>query len=1191
MNYSSFIGIREGYQASVNLEFDLNKIDKIKSYIPTEKSVLVLGDFLRTFYYNTNTQGRATVLIGPYGRGKSHLLLVLSALTSLDVFLDKSKNKKELINILNELCEKIASINEEVGSLAKTIVGSNIRTLPVIVNSNSGDLNQSFLYAMNYALKKAGLQNLIPETYFDSAYLLIQKWKKSFPDAYKKFSLELASHKKSVEDIIVGLKNYCRKDYDLFCSVYPKIAAGTEFNPLSSMDVVKLYREVATALKEQTDYCGINIIFDEFSKFLESNTENFNMLNMKIVQDIAEAATRSSDAQIHFTCVTHKDILDYSSSDSFKTVEGRFHSIRFDSSSEQSYELISNAIIKSDEFQIYKENHALEFKKMCDCYSNVKCFTEFDYSIFEEKIVNGCFPLSPLSVYALLKISEKVGQNERTIFTFLSQNEPNTFKAFLSSERNDCEFITIDYIYNYFEDLFKKELFNPKIYNNWEKANSAIKKASSNIQIKIIKAIALINMISDDRLRPICTHLKSCLFIDNDEMDVAINDLLKKQIIMQRDNLEYVLLTDNAISVKTKIDNYINNNISKIDICNILSKSYSLGYVFPRAYNDKFCMLRYFKNIFIEANTLLKFKNIQQLLLDYPYDGLIINIIDHDSSFTQKIVNFIKKQKGFPQFVVCISKMPFDIIDLLKKSDAISALKNISAKDEIITDELYVFEEDNDFRIRKALYEMFAPKSEYSTYYNCNGKLNITGPISLSEEISKICCSVYKYTPCINNEMVNKKHLNSQNKKARNKVIAWLLENCDTNTIPCLEGNSAEASIYKSVFKHTGLDTSAKVKDEGINRVITEIKTFVINCEKQKTNFSTLYETLENAPFSIRKGLIPVFIAYVLRQYKSNIVLYYKTKEIELSELTLSNINDIPNDYSMLIETGTKDKELYLNALEDLFIDYKNSDNTSVNKLYSVVSAMQNWIRSLPEYTKKYKVYLKESELLEIDNRIDFIRKELLKYEINPRELLFDRFATDETDRYSDSLNYISKTKEILDSHIRNLKKEISILIVQLFNSNKNSSLSSAIINWYNNLSNSTKSHVFDSVSNQLLSIAKDVNTFNDEHLLNVIVNAFVGLSIEDWNDSMLSEFISSLKQSIAKINSYKDSSHSDNKFKILLQSEDGIYEKDYSSNKISLLGETALNNIRSVFEEYNESLNPNEKLAIILKVLKEIIS
>lgn len=314
MRYTEYLGIRKGFQASINLEFDLNNIDKIESYIPTEQSVKVLGTLLRSYYYQNESENRASVIVGPYGRGKSHLLLVLTALTSLD--LDVSGLKKDYLrNILENLCAKIESVSPEIGSLSRAVVESNIRTLPVIINSNTTDINQAFLIAISNSLSVAKLEHLLPTTYFDSALIVIDKWKESFPRAYKVFQSELKKKKLDADDLCVGLRQFNQDYYALFCSIYPTIAAGTEFNPLMNMDVVKLYTSVAVALKEQTDYCGINIIFDEFSKFLESNLDAGKMLNLKIIQDMAEASSRSGANQIHLTCVTHKDILDYSSSD------------------------------------------------------------------------------------------------------------------------------------------------------------------------------------------------------------------------------------------------------------------------------------------------------------------------------------------------------------------------------------------------------------------------------------------------------------------------------------------------------------------------------------------------------------------------------------------------------------------------------------------------------------------------------------------------------------------------------------------------------------------------------------------------------------------------------------------------------------------------------------------------------------
>ena len=117
MRYNEFVEVNEGFQSSVNLEYDLNKIEKIEGYIPTEQSVKILGMLLRSYYYNSDPQARAVVLIGPYGRGKSHLLLVLSALTSLDCQMDSLGEKERAREIQKALCAKIGRVNPEIGAL------------------------------------------------------------------------------------------------------------------------------------------------------------------------------------------------------------------------------------------------------------------------------------------------------------------------------------------------------------------------------------------------------------------------------------------------------------------------------------------------------------------------------------------------------------------------------------------------------------------------------------------------------------------------------------------------------------------------------------------------------------------------------------------------------------------------------------------------------------------------------------------------------------------------------------------------------------------------------------------------------------------------------------------------------------------------------------------------------------------
>ena len=525
-----------------------------------------------------------------------------------------------------------------------------------------------------------------------------------------------------------------------------------------SMDVVKLYIAVANALCEQTEYKGIHVIFDEFSKFLESNLDERRMLNFKIIQDMAEAATRSSDKQIHFTCVTHKDILDYAVSDSFKTVEGRFSKVWFVSSSEQSYELIANAFQRSEEFERFKEEHKEKFREVI-ATSFVNVFDELSEEAFEKKLVYGCFPLSPISAFALLRVSELVGQNERTLFTFLAQDAVHAVVPFLNEERETLDFVTVDQIYDYFEELFKKELFNRRVHSLWSKANAALYQALNEFQTKIIKAISIINIIADDRLKAIPAHLKMALLMSDDEFETAVNSLQKNHILLQRDSSEFVLLTANGVDVQKSIENQISTHISKIKVGETMNKAVSFRYVLPREHNDRFCMLRYFKQIFMEAEVFLQYKEARQLLSENVCDGLIIYIVEKDSSLTEEI---LKKVEGFtdsPQIMLVMSKIPFTSEYLLKKLVAAEQLKEteIARQDKHYYEEIEVFEEDLQKQLSSRIHEMFAPGSVNSYFINCNGRKDISRQAELNHEISAICDELYYLTPRINNEMVNKR--------------------------------------------------------------------------------------------------------------------------------------------------------------------------------------------------------------------------------------------------------------------------------------------------------------------------------------------------------------------------------------------------------------------------------------------------
>ena len=256
----------------------------------------------------------------------------------------------------------------------------------------------------------------------------------------------------------------------------------------------------------------------------------------------------------------------------------------------------------------------------------------------------------------------------------MAQQDKYTFRDFIGREYEEPRWITVDYIYNYFEELFKKEVFNASVHSVWAKTDSAIRQVTDQTQLGILKAIAIINIIGDERLKPVPAHIKAALLMDDEDFDRATRELLKKHILSQRDSSEFVLLTANGVDVQRSVDNYVKTSLAKINICETLSSACDLGYVMPRAYNDKYSMLRCFKTIYMDANAFSQCKNGYSLLSDNPYDGLIINIVSTESAAVEKAIKRIQSFTTTPQIVICTTTHSFVYESLLKQYEAVKKI-------------------------------------------------------------------------------------------------------------------------------------------------------------------------------------------------------------------------------------------------------------------------------------------------------------------------------------------------------------------------------------------------------------------------------------------------------------------------------------------------------------------------------------
>ena len=288
---------------------------------------------------------------------------------------------------------------------------------------------------------------------------------------------------------------------------------------------------------------------------------------------------------MHILLISHQSILNYvdklpkNKIDAWKAVSNRFKTLEFNTSLSQQFDLMSKIICQEPKwYNDYLKNNEKRYSKMLKKWEDAKVFLNFEYHDIE-RIVLECYPLQAITTFLLPNISEKIAQNERTIFTFLSsRNQKNTLYSFLKENSDEFPLLTPDYIYDYFEPLFKAEDYKKDTHKYWKNAYAALNKLNDKeiLEKKIIKTIALIYIYDHFELLNPTVNLVHDIFedcgIDMKKVSEALRHLTEKGIIRQLENRNQLRIAEHTdINVEAKINDTIEERKNLIEIKDILN--------------------------------------------------------------------------------------------------------------------------------------------------------------------------------------------------------------------------------------------------------------------------------------------------------------------------------------------------------------------------------------------------------------------------------------------------------------------------------------------------------------------------------------------------------------------------------------------------------------------------------------------
>ncbi|MBI3303449.1 MAG: hypothetical protein HYZ72_15405 [Deltaproteobacteria bacterium] len=798
---------QEGYR-SVNLKLDYDDLGIVGSYLPTHKSLSVLEAIFASL--REEIRERASTIIAPYGSGKSSLLLFLCVLLEA---------REQSIPALQVVQDHIRRLSPGMAKAIQDYLTDPRGYIVVVLSGDEGPLESAFCSGLRQALERRG-----------------------FGDLWEKL---LSAQEESAE-----------------LSTYPE-------KPLSA---VALYRHAAEQLVS-LGYKGIVVAYDEFGKVLETQQVNPRPADLFFLQTFAERCSRSGAEQIHLLLSLHQGFSQYAHRlpvylrNEWAKIEGRFRTFHFVEDSLQVYELIAQAVKRlhtPDTASLTPQiNRAV--KPYTSAARAIPAFAPFESDSDLRRILQGAYPLDPLALYVLPRLSARVAQNERTLFHFLLGQEAGCLCRVLLDRAlaSPLPFLRVADLFGYFVDLMMKDTGVGGTYRRYVEINAALERigAEDEVAQAVIKTIGILSIINEPaKLPPTEQVLRLALgcFTEQEQKTLrsALDRLVSSKVLLHRRHSdEYRIWEGSDVDLVGLLRHKKAEYETHFDPVAFLVSKLPAPPILAHRYNEEFGLTRYFEGSFSSAEEIRRLLTWDQAFGDFcQIDGRVYYVIAESKAEIEEAIRLAQEAREHRQVLFAIPRAPLNLFEPLLELYCLEQLladSDFVSQDPVLQRELAELADDCLTTVQRIVVRLYEPRYQETIWiYQGEEQKGITSQAKLRGLVSGICQEVFHTTPRFHNELINRRRPSSTIVNARKKLVRAILENTGAENLG-LTGYGPEVSIFRALLHNTGLYQhlpsgrygfvgSHQIKDERLSKTVATIEEYLYNSTDYPRSFAML---------------------------------------------------------------------------------------------------------------------------------------------------------------------------------------------------------------------------------------------------------------------------------------------------------------------------------------------------------------
>ena len=1137
---------RKAFSTSVNLKFDIGNTEFVQRYLPTPSHAEFLKGIIAGFLGENNQN--AHIMIGPYGSGKS-----LAATIVADIFFNKITNTDFV-----KLIDRFKDVDQEVYKKMIRAKESEAVFIPVVLSGNEGAFSRTIINAIVRTVKGAGYNLVVPGESEQIKKTLVY-WEEKFPRIFNAFKKSLKDHGFILSRWKKEIDNQNEDEIEWFKQEYSALSAGAKFQLDYEVNFVEKISDIIKQLKEQNVH--VFIVYDEFGRFLQSLETSQIYKTMQDLQDLAEVANRSNNA-IQLLLISHKNMSQYMLGHNeefkaeFQRIEKRFRTY-FVESDKATFYRIAQEFTKNLQQDLMLLNVEADNTKMM--LKKYNFFAELNHQETERLIVEGSYPLHPLTLFLLPRLSTVFGQNERTLFTFLESGDSGGLINFV--ERNQDQMYYPHILFDYFFQNAANEFTKDESFHSLKTFLKITKKMKKTKETRgqrdLLKFITLWELSSSASVVKLNKEVLAFgTGQSKEELEKNI-DLLVEQKMLRFNRVlgQWELSEGSSVFIDELIERERGNlKMSRDSRLEVLQDLLDKKFYLATDYNDDKNMTRFLQVKIITAKQVLEKELTKQMSLSG--DGLLYYIIPENQETYNKTVNLLSEDKS-DLLLWGISDRELKSIrptlDRLIVLQAIFDDKKTLAEHPRLDEEISVLIAESRFEAQAFLRDF--EEFRENVRWGYKGEfLSLNNPVELENKFSEIMYSLYPHTPEIRNDSINRRNLNGMQTKAIYNVLNNVIKNPGFENLG-IQGQGPDYLIYATVFKNNGLDVN-HLNDIGYRPYVLLRQALLEKITQSKGgSVSMLEDIFTSSPFGIRQPLIPLLFVTLLRDIWEQLMFYRNGMYVTAVDAEkLYGIFGEASEYEFIFNDYSSEFLNFVKELEKLFKEHESEYVQEQTIVIKASSGILNWLRHLPRHTQTTD---------KLDDKLLNFKNVVRKIEVNPIESL------EELQNHFSNAAELLDAKKRLEDHHSEFKETLKKKVMDTFG-----------VESIGELKNYHQEAPTEVAKRNKLLKSMDFTKldFIEQFGLN-----YTGVEVANWSDTTFDLFVRQMQ------NDYKDIGATADQSDVILV-DVGKSQKAVTRVELSTKANMIYENVNRILNNAGRSVPREEIEYLILKLLDEHI-